>query len=398
MLQCKCPMAHIIAAPLCTNIGECRGHQHHAASFLESVSWSDKVAAMKIIAVEDKIELANVERIFQCGVERSVCNANCPCVCHLCGDGCHDYAVNLRDEGGSGPLAFIWLRSPHGVIRQPDGSHHLQDLQALVDAMRSGQHPSDKSSLNLRNATQIHPRLGEADSAQVHDDAWTSQLKSIRVSMRVEAGVYVWDTLLVEPANSTASDHKWWALMVDAFPQPLLFVGSASSRMKSMMETYVEYLAFAHDRGRRPYTLASVEELNNANALVDKWQREAQTHPAFKLKNEPKPKERRTREEARSNTTTILKTPRHSVVDARVQQCSWSNIRDIYRLVRDMYHYGREQEIEIHEEIVNAYLARGEVAKNIACEGAPTAGFDVFCEGWYNDKRKVEQYKKRMRQ
>lgn len=339
---CGCPEAHIHVAQ-CSTPATCRGQRHHIRQFLRTVPREELRREAAAVAAELGEEPAAIEAA--CDDAEGVCDAACRCVCHLCTDRCHDYAIARRDEREHGPLPCLLASGGAVAELRPGGERRA--VTELIQALRTG---------DVEGTCDVPPCAAATPIGRATPPPQGAHLVGLPVAFRVEADELVFDTLIVD----TESD---WAALTTA-ERTYLF---APPTEDPVFQSYVGYLAFVCKYGRRPYTLASAQQVDGALAVVAEWVSETRRRGKSR--------------EAASRVLTAGRTPRPSATPVSLRLL-------ILRQYEAVRRTRRVRSEEMDREVGAAFDAAGAVAMRIARDGDTAAALDIFTELWADVREK----------
>lgn len=397
MARCDCPAAHV-GAIACTK-RHCLGPAHHAAEHVAALPKDELRAAIDRMGWdvhEDEEEddgrptLDELVGSVASWARQLRCAPGCECVCHEPTEASFDEAKRRRDERIAGPVVFLFGRLMRCLVRI-EGGVEVHSLAALRDTLRhSLRNDAEAPAFALPSHVRAHGRLAAPPSG----------LQATPVACRVEDGQYVYDTLVV--------GAEWWAVLVDTSEGPTLFLpggeddegdarqdhqeadevdeGNAEGNAEGnehhgafdAFDTYLGYVVFEHEYGRRSYRCASPEQRTVTLRALDELRTEARRHDVHHLRQ--KSAKRRRLDEV-PDVATMIRTPRSVVLGLRRRVASSATQFDslFVRLVCD--HHARDlrrRKRDVDVVMGRLYQRAVPIATELVEEGNPEGALAVY--------------------
>lgn len=388
MAKCNCPAAHV-GAIACTK-RHCLGPVHHAAEHVAALPKDELRAAIDRMGWDVHEDEDDDGRPTPDELVASVaswarelrCAPGCECVCHEHTEACFDEAKRRRDERIAGPLVFLFDRSVRCLVRT-EGGVEVHSLAALRDTLRhSLRTDAEAPGYALPGHVRAHGRLA----------APSSGLRATPVACRVEDGQYVYDTLVV--------GAEWWAVLVVTSEGPTLFSpggeddeegaegdegseeeGNARDENQSAcsaFDTYLGYVVFEHEYGRRSYRCASPEQRTTTLRALDELRTEARRHDVHHLRQRST---KRRRLDEVPDVATMIRTPRSVVLGLpRRVVSSATQLDSLYvRLVCDRHSRDvRRRKRDVEVVTGRLYRRAVPIATALVEEGNPEGALAVY--------------------
>ena len=367
--KCNCPAAHIGAIACTTR--RCLGHVHHAAEHILTLSNEQKRRAIDLagwdvferdLVGDGRSTSDDLVAHLTAWAHELRCPHDCDCVCHKHTEACFDEAKRRRDERIAGPVVFLFDRLVRCLVSTADGLQ-VHALTKLRDALRAD---ADAPEYTIPADARLHGDLGAPPE---------SGIRSTPVACRVEDDQYVYDTLVV--------GAEWWAVLVDTSEGPTLFAPGAlvddeDEQASAAFDTYVGYVVFVREYGRRSYRCASPDQRETTLRTMRDLCAEARRHEVHRLQQKST---KRRRLSDVPDVRTMIRTPRSVVVGLPRRMVSSATPLDsvyVHLLCAYRARDSRRQQHAVDARTGHLYRLAMPIAATHIAEGRPDEALAVY--------------------